>query len=665
MKKCDVIIPVYKSPEWVKLCVYALFKNTTESVLNKVYLVNDCDDPYTTNCLNNLKEKYGNKIELLQNKQNLGFIKTTNRGLKESKADYALLLNTDCLVSKNAIEKMIDNIKEDPSIGLVCPISSNAANLTFDMFEGFNYSMMNNLFESKFKGMMFDACTVVGNCLLITRDCLDKVGYLDEAYGMGYGEETDYQFKAMSKGFKAKVCIDTYVFHKSEVSFGTSKEKQDRLNKNRELFFSRWGEEYNSLLKKYESNDPIKYINNHLSDEDKTPVLDTAIYLNGIVQNAGGVHVVVDMINYLAINGQKINLTYDVMSNYKEIMLFNPIASNRLENVKIKKIMSTIWSSVFSAKKIADDKKCKLLSFVQGNEVYFENGSNYGKVETSYKLPDSILTISNYLKKNLKDIYNIDSTLVANGINVDLLKKDNSNTKVKSITIVMRNNVMKGDWLLLEIIRKLDKKCKNLNFNVLYMDEHIEFPRIVNNQLVKYLGPLSRADVNKLLQSSDIYIDASLNEGFGLNPIEAMAAGNVCVVSNSFGNSEYMVDGINGFVINDVNNSDEYVNAVMQIINDSKFFGKMLKETKKTLKCFDYDDRVDEYIKYFNEANKSKNNNALDEYDKEIINSMLQTNEVTIQKKRKIYYLARLMPKFIKKPIKKIVVLLYGCFDHN
>ncbi|MBO4246020.1 MAG: glycosyltransferase [Bacilli bacterium] len=665
MKKCDVIIPVYKSPEWVKLCVYALFKNTAESVLNKVYLINDCDDPYTTNCLKNLKEKYDNKIELLQNKQNLGFIKTTNRGLKESKADYALLLNTDCLVSKDAIEKMINNIKDDPSIGLICPISSNAANLTFDMFEGFNYSMMNNLFESKFKGMMFDACTVVGNCLLITRDCLDKAGYLDEAYGMGYGEETDYQFKAMSKGFKAKVCIDTYVFHKSEVSFGTSKEKQERLNKNRELFFSRWGEEYNDLLKKYEKNDPIKYINDHLTNEDKKPVLDTAIYLNGIVQNAGGVHVVVDMVNYLAINNQNVNIVYDIMSTYKEIMLFNPIESNALDNVKIAKIMSTVWSSVFSAKKITDSNKCKLLSFVQGNEVYFENGSNYGKVETSYKLPDSILTISNYLKKNLKDTYNVDSTLITNGINVDLLKKDNNNTKVKSITIVMRNNAMKGDWLLLEIIRKLDKKCKNLNFNVLYMDEHIEFPRIVNNQLVKYLGPLSRADVNKLLQSSDIYIDASLNEGFGLNPIEAMAAGNVCVVSNSFGNSEYMVDGINGFVINDVNNSDEYVNAVMQIINDSKLFSKMLKETKKTLKDFDYDDRVDDYIKFFNEANKSKNNNALDEYDKEIINSMLQTNEVTIQKKRKIYYLARLMPKFIKKPIKKIVVLLYGCFNHN
>ena len=665
MKKCDIIVPVYKSPEWVKLCIYALFKNTGDSILNKVYLINDCDDFYTTNCLNNLKEKYGSKIELLQNKQNLGFVKTVNRGLKESKADYVLLLNTDCLVSKDAIEKMINNIKEDPSIGLVCPISSNAANLTFDMFEGFNYSMMNSLFESKFKGMMFDACTVVGNCLLITRDCIDKVGYLDEAYGTGYGEETDYQFKAMAKGFKAKVSIDTYVFHKSEVSFGKSKEKQERLNKNRELFFSRWGKEYNNLIKKYGKNDPIKYINNHLTAKDKIPVLDTAIYLNGIVQNAGGVHVVVDMVNYMAINNQNVNVIYDIMSSYKEIMLFNPIESTDLKNIKIKKIMSTIWSSVFSAKKIADEKHSKLLSFVQGNEVYFENGSVYGIVETSYKLPDSILTISNYLKNNLKDTYNIDSTLVTNGINVDLLKRDNANKSAKNVTIVMRNNAMKGDPLLLEIIRKLDSKCKNINFNVLYMNEFQEFPLINNNKITKYLGPLSRAEVNKLLQSSDIYIDASLNEGFGLTPLEAMAAGNVCVVSNSFGNSEYMINKQNGYVINNVNNSDDYVNAVLEIINDPKKFAAMLKISKDTIKKFDYDARIDDYIKYFEDSESISNSVELTDYDKSIIDTMVKRNANLSHKKRKIYKLAGRVPSFIKRPAKKILSILYGSIGHS
>ena len=202
-QKCDIVIPVYKSPEWVKLCVYAIFKTTKLDLLGKVILINDCDDEYTNNCLNNLKEKYGNKILLEKNPKNLGFVGSTNNGMKLSKSDYVLLLNTDCILTKNAIEKMMNAMSKNNKIGLLSPISSNAANLTLEMFKGFNYSTMNDLLESKFSGKIFDACTVVGNCLMISRECINKVGYLDTAYGLGYGEETDYQFQAMEKGFEA------------------------------------------------------------------------------------------------------------------------------------------------------------------------------------------------------------------------------------------------------------------------------------------------------------------------------------------------------------------------------------------------------------------------------------------------------------------------------
>ena len=154
MKKCDVIIPVYKSPEWVKLCIYSVFKNTNPETLNKVYLVNDCDDELTINCLNNLKSKYP-KIEIIQNEENLGFVKTTNKGLKKASADYVLLLNTDCIIAKNTIEKLISHMEENKKIGLICPVSSNAVNLTLKMFDGFSYMQMDQLLERKFKGITF------------------------------------------------------------------------------------------------------------------------------------------------------------------------------------------------------------------------------------------------------------------------------------------------------------------------------------------------------------------------------------------------------------------------------------------------------------------------------------------------------------------------------
>lgn len=666
MKKCDVVIPVYNSPEWVKLCVYSVMVNTKKEDLNKIILIDDCSKEPTKILLNNLKEKYKGIIEVLTNEKNLGFIKSVNKGLKHSSADYVLLLNTDCMVTKNTISKLMNYMITDENIGLICPISSNAANLTLDMFEGFNFSQMNTLLEQKFEGLIFDACTIVGNCLMISKKCMNDVGYLDEAYGTGYGEETDYQFKCMEKGYSAKVAIDTYVFHKSEVSFGTSKEKQEKLKHNREIFFSRWGEQYNAELKKYEQNDPIKYIHANLTDDDKKIDCDMVIYLPDIVQNAGGVHVVVDMINYLSINGMNCNILYNNIVNYQEIMLFNPINYKNIKVMNAKYIVSTIYSSTFLAKKISDELNCPLVSFIQGYEGYFENGSVYGTVELSYKLADYHLVISEYLKKELHNTFGYNSKLIANGINYDLLARKNENKSARTITFVLRNNVMKGDWLLLDIIKKLGKTKKNVEFNIIYMNEYIEFPNLPSNvKINKYLGPLNRSQVNQILQATDIYVDASLSEGFGLMALEAMTCGAIPVISNSFGCQEYILNNKNGYVINDVNNSDKFVEIINNIITDDKLFKELNNNLTEYTRKFDYDDVAKEYIKFFEKLDLSnKKNISLNEEEKTIYNHMCNLYELNDVKRRKVYYIAKIIPKSVKNRMKKFINFLYNMYQH-
>ncbi len=667
MKKCDVIIPIYNAPQWVKLCVYSLFKNTEIEILNKVILIDDCSNETTKDLIKNIQEKYGKKIEVITNKENMGFVKNCNNGFKKSTADYVLLLNTDCLLTKNTIQKLINHVENNPKIGLICPISSNAANLSLDMFEGFNFSQMNNLLENKFLGMNFDACTIVGNCLLISKQCLQSVGNLDEIYGFGYGEETDYQFKAMEKGFEAKVAIDTYVFHKAEVSFGISKEKQEKLDKNREIFFERWEESYNTLYHKYQKNDPIEFIKKSLTEVDKKINVDTLFYLPDIVQNAGGVHMVIDMINYLSINGLSCNVLYNNVSNYQEIMLFNPIKIDLIDKLETKKIVSTIFASTFIAKEIAQKKNIPLLSFVQGYEVLFENGGVYGITELSYKISDYILSISEYLKKELKNNFMKDSQIINNGINYDLIHKKNNTKKPKTIAIILRNNVMKGDWILLDIIKKITQKFKNLTLNVIYMNEYIEFPSNENNSIIinKFLGPLNREKVSEILKSSDIYIDASLNEGFGLMALEAMAAGCVPIVSNSFGILDYINDNKNAFIINEVNNSDKYIDVIENIINNPDIYEKIKKAAELTSKKFDYDDTVEEYIKYFNSEFLIKTKDVvLTEKDIKIINATKGNNATKEKIKRKAYYLAKVIPKPIKQKLKKIITYAYNTFQH-
>lgn len=657
--KCDVIIPVYKAPEWVKLCVYALFVNTNPKLLNKVYLINDCNDTFTTNCLNNLKAKYGNKIVIKQNSKNLGFIKTVNRGLKSSTADYVLLLNSDCLLAKNSIGKLIDHLKANPSIGLICPLASNAANLTIPIPAGWNYTQIDALLEKHFLGQNFDACTIVGNCLMITRQCIDKVGCLDEAYGTGYGEETDYQFKTISKGFKAKVAIDTFVFHKSEASFGKSKEKQARLAKNRALFFSRWGDQYKAELTKYKKKDPIKYIYSHLSEKDWQPSINTLFYIDGIVQNAGGVHTVVDIVNYLTINGHPTNILFNLKYPYQENMLFTPITADKANTIKTKQIVSTVWKTAYAARSIANSKNAQLLSFIQGYESYFENGTKYGAVELSYKLSDSLLTVSKYLKKELKNVFNQDSRIIPNGINYDLIHHDKTNlNSTPTITIIMRGNTMKGDWLLMDIIKKLDNLSTKLNINLVSIEPTIMLPQISdsNIHIQPFYGPQSRNTIYQLLQQSDFYIDTSLSEGFGLTALEAMSTGCIPIVSDSLGINEYIKNNENGIIIKEVNNSTAYVHKIEKLLSDQQLARRLIENALLTAKSYDFDNLVKQYLDYFNHPNLHLTAKNFSPKEQNII-QMMQSDFDTHARRIGAFNAVK---KITPKPIKNLVVKLAG-----
>ncbi len=667
MSKCDIIIPIYNSPEWVKMCVYALYKNTPDEYIGKVILMNDNSDELTCNCIRNLEKKYP-KIEVYKNENNLGFIKNVNRGMDKTTAEYILLLNTDCLVSKNTIPKLIDHMEKNKKIGLICPISSNAANLSYDIPEHYSYMQVNDLFYENFKGMNFDACTVVGNCLMISRECMQKTGYLDEIYGMGYGDETDYQFKAHEQGFEAKVAIDTYVYHKSEVSFGTSPEKQKRLDHNRAIFFERWGEQYNKKMQEYVKNDPIEYIKNNLKI-DKKPEPNILFFLPDIHQKAGGVHVIVDIVNYLNINGYFANILTERIHEYKEIMIFSPSFMKNIKEVSPKCIAGTIYPTIFFCETIAKHYNIPCVNFMQGYEPCFDNGEIYSWAELACKNSQNILAISEFLQKKCKENFGKEAKVIPNSINTDLLYNSDKQIKdKKQVTFVFRDNFAKGDFILSEILKLLTLKNYNFEINVIYMRE-IMFP-INNNENLKinfYKGPLNRKEVSNILFKTDIFVDASLMEGFGLMALEAMAAGAVPVMSQSFGVDEYAEDNKNCFIIKEVNNAEKYVEKIEELLKDEEKLKEMSKNAQDKALEFDIDKNVKKYIEYFKNVKiqeislteKEKEESKRWVVKEEDIYRDEDANKVKISKKRKLYQnVLKVFPKGLKTRVKNFLIKL-------
>lgn len=602
MVKCDIIVPVYNAPEYVNFCLYALFHNTDMKNVGKVYLLDDCSKEITRSLLDNLKEKYGKQVVVVHNTENLGFIKNVNHGFQLSKEKYVLLLNTDCFVAKHTVEKLMTHMEKDPKIGLICPICSNAANLTLEMYPGYSYMMMDELLEKNFKGQNFDACTVVGNCLMISRKCIEKVGGFDEIYGMGYGDETDYQFKAMEKGFTAKVAIDTYVFHKAEMSFNTTNQKRsERLEKNREIFFSRWGEQYNALLTKYQTHDPIKYIKKSLTKDDIIPHFDFVFVLPQMGKGAGGIIVVSELVNYLNILGLKVGLLNLYPGGYDGIMTFASLTPKQVESLNTKYLIATIYDSVFFAKKMASKINAKVIYFSQGYEFLFDFGTHYGKVESSFKVVDYVITISHYLQKCYKNMFHFESMLSINGIDFDIIHQSNINKKnrVRKIVMNLRSEALKGGFILNDIIKQITLKCEDVEIHVIDNASSSDYG-VNNNKNIKLIihkGPIDRMEMYQLLKDADILVDSSLSEGFGLLPLEAMAAGVVPVISNSLGCLEYAVNGENSFVIDAVNDSSKYVEKIQQLLNDPILLTKMSKKAVETASKFDFSKSI---LSYYN-----------------------------------------------------------------
>ena len=104
----------------------------------------------------------------------------------------------------------------------------------------------------------------------------------------------------------------------------------------------------------------------------------------------------------------------------------------------------------------------------------------------------------------------------------------------------LRNEGLKGGFILNDIIKKLTIELDNIDIVVINNSKKYDFcinnNKTVNIDIIK--GPISKMNLHKLVQESDILIDTSLSEGFGLLPLEAMCAGTVPVVSNSLGNEE-------------------------------------------------------------------------------------------------------------------------------
>ena len=72
-----------------------------------------------------------------------------------------------------------------------------------------------------------------GFCMLIKREVIERIGYLDERFGIGGFDDTDYSMRAYRAGYKSVSVYSSYVYHKEHKSF----DKIGKRKKIQEFYF--------------------------------------------------------------------------------------------------------------------------------------------------------------------------------------------------------------------------------------------------------------------------------------------------------------------------------------------------------------------------------------------------------------------------------------------
>ena len=228
-RKVDVIIPIYAGLDETRRCIESAlqFRSMNRS-FGSLILVDDCGpEPDLRAFLKTIAERESNVV-LLVNEKNLGFIKSVNRGMRHSTRDV-VLLNADTEVHGSWLDRLADHAFSNPKVASVTAFSNNATICTFPDIGGapllpFGKSLeaIDNAFAAANLGRAVEVPTGVGFCMFLARVALNKLGLFDEAFGRGYGEETDFCQKALHAGFVNFLAGDVFVFHHGSVSFGAS-----------------------------------------------------------------------------------------------------------------------------------------------------------------------------------------------------------------------------------------------------------------------------------------------------------------------------------------------------------------------------------------------------------------------------------------------------------
>jgi UDP-glucose:(heptosyl)LPS alpha-1,3-glucosyltransferase len=166
----------------------------------------------------------------------------------------------------------------------------------------------------------------------------------------------------------------------------------------------------------------------------------------------------------------------------------------------------------------------------------------------------------------------------------------------------------KGLEALLEALSSL--QFADWRLLVVGQDDPLPYRKAIANlgldQQVSFLPP--RPDVEFYYAAADIYVSPSLEDSFGLPPLEAMACGLPVIVSSRSGVSELVTDGVDGLVLKDPRDVASLAGMISNLLNNPALRSTLGENAARTARQHTWERNAAQLDAFFEQALEQRQN---------------------------------------------------------
>ncbi len=252
----SIVIPLHGGRADIKQCLDSLEK--CQDLIHELIVV---DDASPDDAPEEAKRK---NVVLVASEANLGFAKTCNRGFETSTGEVILFLNSDTIVPRPGLIKLIEGLTKSGSIGAAGPMSNNVGYhqripptyTSLDTLDNFAADLAETQTEDR------DVEILVGFALAIRRATLNEVGAFDERFPVGMFEDTDLCYRIARAGYRLRMVTGAYVHHwGSRTLQRVIRDMESLLHQNGAIYREKWQSDiecgYASHLPGFNLNDGL------------------------------------------------------------------------------------------------------------------------------------------------------------------------------------------------------------------------------------------------------------------------------------------------------------------------------------------------------------------------------------------------------------------------